>query len=670
MADGTVRWGIIGPGSIANNYALGVAVAPNAELIAASGRDKGRLDTFADKYGIKEEHRHIGHAKLLKDAEVDAVYIASPHTEHAQMTIDALRAGKHVLCEKPCGLNAAEVRAMTDVAQECGLFFTEAYMYLFHPQIARLVEIVATGTIGEVESIESSFCFSEPFDPESRLYDPEVAGGAIMDIGGYPVSFARHVAGIPLGQRFADPIKIRGIARMTKSGVDGFSNALLEFPDGILAQCTASVEREMPSTATVHGRIGVAHLPMPWSPGKNEGPADSKIIINVGGKETIEEIKYPEMLYSLEAQRSSEAILAGKLEIDTPGMSWEDSVGNAAVLQHWRHETDYVLRHEKSSEGWKLNNVVKPRHETMPTVTIPGVDNAMSKLVMGCDYQELESDGNIIWDAWIEAGGNAFDTAWIYGMGSIEKLLGQWIDSRGVRDEVVVVVKGCHTPHCDPHSMRIQLEQSLERLNSERADIYLMHRDNPQIPVGEFVDQISELVDKGMIGVAGASNWTLKRYKIANEWASDNGKTQFSIISNNLSLAMMEKEPWAGCQSSNNPETLSYLRETNTAHLSWSAQARGYFIPEKQRSKLPKGTEPDTCFDSEANSKRRDRAGELAEQKGVSATNIATAWVLDQSFPSLALVGPRRPAEITSTLPALDVELTEKELAWLNLDSD
>ena len=664
----TVRWGIAGPGAIANNYAAGIAAAPNATLVAASGRDKERLDVFADSHGIERSHRHIGHLALLNDAGVDAVYVSTPHTEHAQITIDALRAGKHVLCEKPAGLNAAEVRAMVDVARDCDRFFMEGFMYLFHPQIARLVEIVSSGTIGEVESIESSLCFTSAYDPKSRLYDPEVAGGAIMDVGCYPVSFSRLMAGISLVKTFADPIRVRGIARKTQSGVDGVSYALLEFENGLMAQCTASVDREMPSTATVHGRTGVAFLSTPWDPGRDKGPSDAKIVINVSGNETVEEFKHPEILFSLEAESASEAILSGAREISAPGMGWQDSVGNAAVLESWRDEIGYELRQEQITGGRRLDKVVTPKLEKMPTASIPGVDSPLSLLVMGCDNQERGSDANVIWDAWLEAGGNAFDTAWEYGKGKMETLLGKWIDSRGVRDDVVVIVKGCHTPHCDPHSMHVQLEQSLDRLGAERADIYIMHRDNTSIPVGEFIGQINDLSDKGMIGAVGASNWTLERYKSANDWASDNGKKPFSIINNNLSLAVMEQEVWPGCRTSNEAETLAFLRETNTAHLSWSSQARGYFVQESMRGVLPEGTRPDQCFESEANAKRRDRAEELAKKKGVSATNIAAAWVIKQPFPSFALVGPRRPAEIATSLPALDVELTADELAWLNLE--
>jgi aryl-alcohol dehydrogenase-like predicted oxidoreductase len=132
----------------------------------------------------------------------------------------------------------------------------------------------------------------------------------------------------------------------------------------------------------------------------------------------------------------------------------------------------------------------------------------------------------------------------------------------------------------------------------------------------------------------------------------------------------MEKPVWAGCITSNTPSTLAFLRQGGVAHLSWSSQARGYFLPETLRNRLPADTAPETCFGSPANAERRKRAEMLAIERGVSAHNIATAWVLCQSFPSLALIGPRSPGEIVSTMPGAAVILSEAEVLWLNLERD
>ena len=132
----------------------------------------------------------------------------------------------------------------------------------------------------------------------------------------------------------------------------------------------------------------------------------------------------------------------------------------------------------------------------------------------------------------------------------------------------------------------------------------------------------------------------------------------------------MEKPVWAGCITSNTAETLAFLRQGTVAHLSWSSQARGYFLPEALRNRLPADTAPETCFGSPANAERRHRAETLAAERGVSAHNIATAWVLGQPFPSLALIGPRSPGEIVSTLPGAALQLTKAEVLWLNLERE
>jgi aryl-alcohol dehydrogenase-like predicted oxidoreductase len=231
-----------------------------------------------------------------------------------------------------------------------------------------------------------------------------------------------------------------------------------------------------------------------------------------------------------------------------------------------------------------------------------------------------------------------------------------------------VIGKGAHTPYCLPDAIGVQLDISLERLGLPHVPIYIMHRDNPAVPVGEFVDALNRLHDAGKIGIFGGSNWTPERMAAANAYAAANGLQPMRIMNNNLSLAVMEKPVWDGCVTSNTPAMLDYLTQTQTIHLSWSSQARGYFLPADLRERLPADTRPETCFGSDANAERRLRAETLATERGVSAHNIATAWVLAQPFPSLALIGPRSPGEIVSTLPGLGINLSAAEVDWLNLN--
>jgi aryl-alcohol dehydrogenase-like predicted oxidoreductase len=264
-------------------------------------------------------------------------------------------------------------------------------------------------------------------------------------------------------------------------------------------------------------------------------------------------------------------------------------------------------------------------------------------------------------------GGTAFDTAHIYGGGKHEKALGDWIGQRGVAKDIVVTVKGANNPDCNPEAIGRQLAISLERLQLSTAPIYIMHRDNPDVPIGEFVDVLNGLRDKGLIGVFGGSNWSVARFQAAKDYAAGKGLQPLTILNNNLSLAVMERAIWPGCMTSHDDATLKYLRDTGTVHFSWSSQARGYFLPAELRDRLPEDTRPETCFGSVANGERRRRAEELAAKRGVTANNIAMAWVLAQSFPSFALVGPRTVEETDSSMAALGVALTPDEMRWLNL---
>ena len=313
---------------------------------------------------------------------------------------------------------------------------------------------------------------------------------------------------------------------------------------------------------------------------------------------------------------------------------------------------------------------------------IEGLDKEISKLIMGNDNQTYFDEAAKLWDHWMEVGGNAFDTAYIYGGGSMEKLLGQWHRKRNNLKDLVIVAKGAHTPHCDPQSISKQLTESLDRLQTETADIYIMHRDNTEIPVDEFMDVLNEEKSKGRIKIFGGSNWTLSRFKEANNWADENKKHKLSILNNNLALAKMVKPLWSGCISSNDEEILDYLHETKTAHLSWSSQARGYFLSDEITKKIEDkitqdesswrqpgehSSGPLSCYDSADNKERKNRALELAKQIGTEGQNIAGAWPINLDFPSFALIGPRVTEELISNLKNLDVELTDDQINWLNL---
>lgn len=664
------RWGIIGPGRIAHNFADGLKEATSGELIAIGSRSAEKRVSFGDDYNIAANKRYETYEALVADPEIDAIYISTPHPWHANLSILAMRAGKAVLVEKPAGMCAAEVVTVTEIAAQENVFFMEAFMYRCHPQIARVLEIIKSGEIGEINHIKTHFGFHAPFNPESRLYDASLGGGGILDVGGYPASLARLIAGAAIDAPFDNPIVVKATGTIGQTGVDEVAYGLLNFASGFTAEIAVAIARNMDNRAIIYGTKGIIRIDDPWVPGRNAGPSDSTLEITVEGNARTEELKHKEQLFAFEAELVSSSIAQGLKQAPHPAPNHADSIGNNELLDAWRKEIGYQVIGEAPATIRKLNGVVPKGLAAMPKVKIDGIKNPISQLIMGCDNRDTLADGAIVWDAWMEAGGNSFDTAFHYGGGTHEKLLGDWIKARGVADQINVVAKGAHSPYCTPRTLATQLDISLERLGLENVPIYIMHRDNLNVPVGEFVDAFNRLYDAGKISIFGGSNWSVKRFKEANDYAAKNGLQPMKILNNNLSLAVMEKPVWRNCISSNNDETLGFLRDSGTMHLSWSSQARGFFLPENIRSKLPDESGPDLCFGSTANEERRKRAEIIAAERGVSTHNVATAWVIGQSFPSFALIGPRSPGEIASTMAGVNLNLSASDIAWLNLEAD
>ena len=305
---------------------------------------------------------------------------------------------------------------------------------------------------------------------------------------------------------------------------------------------------------------------------------------------------------------------------------------------------------------------------------VAGLDKPVSRLVLGCDNQRTYAHAAAVFDTFVEQGGNCFDTAFGYGGGLQEILLGQWMKNRAdMRNELVIIAKGAHTPLCDPANLTSQLLTSLERLGTDRADLYLMHRDNPEIPAGEFIEVLNEHHAAGRISAFGGSNWSIARVQEANAYAAAHGLRPFSAVSNNFSLARMVDPVWGGCVSASDPDSREWFAREQMALFAWSSQARGFFLPQQPTSSggnAPTEAEIVRCWHSEDNFRRRERALELANDKGVEAINIALAYVLCQPFPTFALFGPRTLEEIRTSLPGVTIELTPEELAWLDLERD
>ncbi len=297
---------------------------------------------------------------------------------------------------------------------------------------------------------------------------------------------------------------------------------------------------------------------------------------------------------------------------------------------------------------------------------VPGIENRVSRIVMGTlGGQDLEP-ASVMFDDYVESGGNCFDTARHYG--SAEVVLGEWMRSRGVRDSTVVITKGAHTPNCNPETVTRELNESLGKLQSDRVDIYFLHRDNLDVPVGEFVDVLNEHKDAGQLRVFGGSNWNLGRVSEANEYAAKKGVTGFTVLSNHLSLAEMVEPPWAGCLAASDAESRNWLAEQNMPLFPWSSQARGFFAEGRADPADLSDPELVRCWYSDDNFTRLARAKQLADERGVTAISIALAYVLHLPIPTFPVIGPLLPSETRTSLAALDVDLSPADLKWLNLE--
>ena len=609
-----------------------------------------------------------GYDALLADPEVDAVYISTPHPTHAEWAIKAAEAGKHVLCEKPMGLTAFEADAMIHAARKAGTFLGEAFMYRLHPQTAKLVELVRSGAIGDVRIIRSSFGFAMPgFMPEHRLYANDQAGGGILDVGGYPVSMARLIAGAAVGKPFAEPDSVAGAAHLGQSGVDEWASALLHFPGGIVAEVSCSISLDQDNVLRILGTKGRIEVKDFWFAGGKEGGTGKISVIRPDGSEVIE-VKEDRRLYSFEADAAGEAILAGNQEFAWPGMGWADSLGNLRVLDKWRGAVRLEYGIEKAAT--RVNTISgRPLQASGTAIVkrgIPGLEPKASVVALGFEDFATFSSGSILLDAFFEAGGNLFDTGFVYGAGRTEALLGEWLVNRGVRGQSVIIAKGAHSPLCYPDVIGKQLTQSLDRLKTDHVDIYFMHRDNPDVPVGEFVDAMDREVQAGRIrGPFGGSNWTMQRMDEAIAYAERTGKRKPGVLSNNFSLAEMLVPIWPGCITSSTDQWKAWLTARQMPNFAWSSQGRGFFTDRAGRGKTD-NEELVRVWYSDKNFGRRDRAIELAARLGKSPIHIALAYVLNQPFPSVPLIGPRTLGELEDSLKALDIALSPDDLEWLD----
>jgi predicted dehydrogenase/aryl-alcohol dehydrogenase-like predicted oxidoreductase len=632
--------------------------------VAIATRNPGKPGLHDDFPGARIVN---GYDTLLADPEIDAVYIATPHPGHADWAIKAARAGKHVLIEKPMALSAFDADSIFHEARKAVVFAGEAYMYRFHPQTARLVELVRDGAIGEVRIIRSSFGFDMGrYRPEHRLFANELAGGGILDVGGYPVSMVCMLAGAAEKKSFLEPLTVSGVARIGASGVDEWASAVLKFQNGIVAEVSCSIMAQQDNVLRIIGSQGRIEVKDFWFASGKQGGVGQIEIIRGDGRQTIE-VEEKRYLYSFEVDAVGEAIRAGRSEFTFPGMNTDETLANLRVLDRWRASVG--LEYGIETAARRTTNIAGAAvvaGKSVPKRQIHRLAKPASAVALGFEFFPNFASASLTLDAFYEAGGNLFDTAFVYSGGKTESIFGDWHTSRKVsRDDIVLIGKGVHSPLCYPDVIARQLDQSLERLKTDYVDIYFMHRDNPDIPVGEFVDAMDAEVRRGRIrGIFGGSNWTRERMDEALVYAEKSGKTAPAALSNNFSLAQMLDPIWPGCVAASDDPWKDWLKKRQIPNFAWSSQGRGFFTDRAGRDKRD-DEEIVRVWYSDRNFERRDRAIELARKRGCSPIHIALAYVIAQPFPVIPLIGPRTVAELEDSLSAIQITLTPEEVRWL-----
>ncbi len=313
-----MRWGILGTGMIARKFACQLPESETGVLAAVGSRSISSASSFTTDFGGEPCGSY---GEVLEDPEVDAVYIPLPNGMHKEWSIRAMEAGKHVLCEKPLGANLAEVEEMFAVAGRTGRTLVEGFMYLTHPAVRRAIEAARSGAIGELRVVRSSFTFCRGVSREDARYDPAQAGGGLMDVGCYPVSLMRALAGW-------EPTEVRAWAHIHETGVDDYAVGMLRFGDTLLGTFTCGMTVFSDRGTYLGGSEGEMYLPDPWA------CPDGRYQVRRGeGEEETVTLAADKPAYAREADAFADAVAGGGA-----WFSEDDSKGNMRVLDELRRQ--------------------------------------------------------------------------------------------------------------------------------------------------------------------------------------------------------------------------------------------------------------------------------------------------------------------------------------------
>jgi len=340
-----VKWGIIGLGNIALKFSEGFQYTKNAKLFAISSRNKNKLQAFKNKFQIDDNYCFTNYNSLLECKDLDIIYIALPHSLHYEWVMKSIEKEKNILVEKPATVNFFQMEKIKNNLKNKNIFFSEAFMYRYHPQISKVVDLLKNDVIGNLVSMESLFGFDslgrkrifgiklnklkKKPNRNNRLYNKELGGGAILDLGCYPVSFSILIASLISKFDFIKTKVLNKKKEIGPTGVDMNSFAELYFENNFKSTVGASLTQNLGKKTKIIGTKGELVLNDTWSPSN-----PSLIQINGENKKIIE-VECHNNVYTYEIEALSKCILENKKEPDFPGMTINKTLENMKILDKW-----------------------------------------------------------------------------------------------------------------------------------------------------------------------------------------------------------------------------------------------------------------------------------------------------------------------------------------------
>lgn len=327
-----VKWGVLGTGNIARIFAMALLKSSSSMLYAVGSRNELTAETFASDYGATKYYPN--YESLLADPEVSAVYIALPHSMHAEWAIKAAKAKKHILCEKPLTMNYQEALKVVEAAKQNCVLLMEAFLFRFHPQTHELKKLLKSKIIGDVHLINATFSFQSEGNRTESHEVKALGGGAILDVGCYPISMAMLIMGEIYSEPILEPDHILGVSSFSSVGIDECSICSMKFPGGVLAQVSSGISLIQENGVKIFGTKGRLNISSPWIPG-GRNPGITKIDV-YSNENPIAKAIY------IETEVSPTIFLVNHfVECMTNKKSWiqysNESLVNMKILDEWRN---------------------------------------------------------------------------------------------------------------------------------------------------------------------------------------------------------------------------------------------------------------------------------------------------------------------------------------------